>query len=62
MANVRIGGLFRCCVQTASEMPEGHTERITCRHCGEAMVWVDGAYEWETAAPGAAPREPGERQ
>jgi len=45
---IRIGGLFRCCIYTAVTyyglLSEG--EFLTCKYCGESMVFRDGAWEW----------------
>ena len=48
MADVRQGGLYRCCVQTAREAENGKNDGdvIFCQYCKEPMAWKDGAYEW----------------
>ena len=45
---VRIGGLYRCCVDTAAEHGDGaEGDRLTCRYCQqETMVYRLGAWEW----------------
>lgn len=58
---VRIGGLFRCCMQTLDvKAAEGSLkgeegERVTCLYCKkETMVFHDGAYQW--VGPDAEPK------
>lgn len=52
--NIRMGGLFRCCVQTCVEVmsqaveapKEGDT--LTCKYCKkETMQFRAGAWEWK---------------
>lgn len=52
--SVRIGGLFRCCIQSVQErFDEGVTsidppdgEAWKCRYCSEWVMFRDGAWEW----------------
>lgn len=51
---VRIGGLYRCCVETGhSTSPDevdnlsGHLPSVQCPHCKEWLVWRNGAWEWD---------------
>ena len=51
VANVRVGGLLRCCVQTAIELDESEGEFkegtiITCPYCKAKMIKTAGAFQW----------------
>lgn len=50
-ASIRIGGVLRCCIQTANEiapplamLSEGDTLR--CSYCSSGLVFRRGAWEW----------------
>ena len=47
---IRIGGLYRCCVEEINglddaEDSEGDT--LQCEHCKAWMTYRDGAWEWK---------------
>ena len=51
MANVRVGGLLRCCVQTVIEVDESegvYVEGaiIICPYCKARMIKHAGAFQW----------------
>lgn len=47
MALIRIGGLMRCCIETARTVGSGREgETVECEHCEGRMVWHDGAWGW----------------
>lgn len=46
MAKVKVGGLFWCCVETAENTEGTEGEIITCPHCADQMIMLDGAWEW----------------
>lgn len=52
---VNIGGLLRCCVQTARGAdPDVYADGLVqCPHCKEWMVWRDGAWQWDSGHAGA---------
>jgi len=49
MAIVIQGGLFRCCVATATEDKEEHKEGdiLNCKYCNGKMIFRDGAFKWD---------------
>ena len=53
---VRIGGLYRCCLETLEESnPFGiEGDEISCVYCGDYMRFNDGAWEWSGPWEGAA--------
>jgi len=38
--NINIGGLFRCCVETAANY-DGNEKKIRCKHCNSPMIVGD---------------------
>lgn len=68
----RVGGLMRCCTLTLAlaydvgepavgEVPAREGALLPCRRCSSAMVFRDGAWEWDKSrktrphVPPAAP-------
>lgn len=51
---VRIGGLFRCCVETAETYDGAEPQNgsiLSCKYCKDGvLVWRDGAWEWSRLA------------
>lgn len=47
MAEVRQGGLYRCCVETAEATVGQEGDILRCKYCGGSMIFVEGAWEWE---------------
>lgn len=44
---VRIGGLFRCCVQLGHNSDPAVAARVQCPSCHDWLIWRDGAWEWD---------------
>lgn len=47
---VREGGLYRCCIDSVNsrgELPDNEGDVMTCKHCGEALRFRAGAWEWD---------------
>ena len=48
---LRPGGVMRCCVATlekrALDNPPYEGERLPCDYCSSALIYRDGAWEWE---------------
>lgn len=56
-ALVRIGDLFRCCIQTIEELPDTNVEEgteIKCAYCAAPMLYTKAEYEtcaWQRNEP-----------
>lgn len=67
---LRPGGVMRCCIATLekralSASPPAEGEKLPCDYCSASLVYRDGAWEWDHAAPPVVPlvadrAEPGE--
>jgi len=46
---VREGGLYRCCIDSVNDRDARDSEGdvMTCKHCGEALRFRLGAWEWD---------------
>ena len=47
MSTVRIGGLFRCCVQLAEQTEGVEGQRLQCPDCKDWLIYRLGAWEWD---------------